>query len=165
MTRTMTAIAAMCLALGFSACGSDADPRNANPTANANRAANVNRATNANKNRGDGQLTREDFDREKDRIAKEAKDLGRKVGNGADDLWIWTKTRAALAAEDDLRDSTINVDVDNNVVTLSGSVASVMQKARAESTARGIVGVKSVANLLKVGPVGSAVNTNARPKS
>ncbi|MBK6316402.1 MAG: BON domain-containing protein [Blastocatellia bacterium] len=164
MTRTMTAIAALCLAMGFSACGSDADPRNANPTANANRAANVNRATKANSN-GDGQLTREDFDREKDRIAKEAKDLGRKVGNGADDLWIWTKTRAALATEDDLRDSTINVDVDNNVVTVSGSVASIGQKARAESIARGIVGVKSVTNLLKVGAVGAVANTNARPKS
>jgi len=155
----------MCLALGFTACGSDSDSRNANPTANANRAANVNRATNANKNRGDGQLTREDFDREKDRIAKEAKDLGRKVGNGADDLWIWTKTRAALATEDDLRDSTINVDVDNNVVTVSGSVASIGQKARAESIARGIVGVKSVTNLLKIGAVGAVANTNARPKS
>lgn len=165
MTRTTTAIAAMCLALGFTACGSDSDSRNANPTANANRAANVNRATNANRNPGDGQLTREDFDREKDRIAKEARDLGRKIGNGADDLWIWTKARAALATEGDLRDATIDVDVDNNVVTLSGSVASVMQKARAESTARGIVGVKSVTNLLKVGPVGSPANANARSKS
>lgn len=165
MIRTTTAVIAICLAVGLAACSSETDNRNTNSTANANRAANVNRATNANANRGDGQLTREDFDREKDRIAKEAKDLGRKIGSGADDLWIWTKTRAALAAEDDLRESTVDVDVDNNVITLNGSVATVVQKARAESVARGIVGVKSVTNLLKVGATDAAANTNARPKS
>ena len=164
MIRTTTSVAVLCVTIGLSACSSDTDNRNGTPTANANRAANVNRAATSNANRGDGQLTREDFDREKDRIAKEAKTLGRKIGNGADDLWIWTKTRAALAAENDLRDSTVDVDVDNNVVTLSGSVATVAQKARAESVARGIVGVKSVSNLLKVGAANAPGNTNGQPR-
>src|SRR5215211_7871706 len=89
---------------------------NTNTNANSNsRAA----ARNDNANRNDGGVSREDFDKQKDRFEKEAKDLGRKIGTGANDLWIWTKTRAALASADDLRDSTINVDVDNNVVTLT----------------------------------------------
>ena len=61
------------------------------------------------------------------------------------------KTRFDLAAADDLRDSTINVDVDNGVVTLTGTVASAAQKTRAEAVAKAVEGVKSVKNQLKVG--------------
>ena len=67
------------------------------------------------------------------------------------------KTRFDLAATDDLRDSTINVDVDNAVVTLTGTVASAAQKTRAETVAKGIDGVTSVKNQLKV----QAANANA----
>ena len=74
------------------------------------------------------------------------------------DGWLWVKTRFDLAAADDLRDSTINVDVSNAVVTLTGSVASAAQKTRAEQVAKSVEGVKSVRNELKVSPSG---NTNA----
>jgi osmotically-inducible protein OsmY len=57
--------------------------------------------------------------------------------------------RAALAAVDDLRDSTINVDVDKNVVTLRGSVANADQKAKADKAAH-VDGVKGVTNKLEV---------------
>ena len=60
------------------------------------------------------------------------------------------KTRFDLAAADDLRDSTINVDVDNDVVTLTGTVASAAQKTRAEAVAKAVEGVKTVRNQLKV---------------
>ena len=160
MSRTTIIVAIAALAVAATACSSE--PANRNVNVNANRAVNSN--SNANANRGAGEMTREAFDKEKDRIAKEAKDLGRKVGNGADDLWIWTKTRAALASENDLRDSTIEVDVDQNVVSLTGTVPTVLQKARAESISRGIVGVKSVTNLLKVGPASGPTNANSRPK-
>jgi osmotically-inducible protein OsmY len=56
-------------------------------------------------------ITREEYEKNKESYRDEAKQLGRKIGAGANDGWLWTKTRAALAAEDDLRDSTINVDV------------------------------------------------------
>ena len=80
--------------------------------------------------------------------------LGRKIGAGANDGWLWTKTRAALAAEDDLRDSTINVDVENEVVTLSGTVVSADQKRKAEEVARGIEGPKNVRNQLTISATG-----------
>jgi hyperosmotically inducible protein len=71
------------------------------------------------------------------------------------------KTRFDLAAADDLRDSTINVDVDQAVVTLSGTVASAAQKTRAEQVAKAVEDVKSVRNQLKVAPAGANANGNA----
>jgi len=50
----------------------------------------------------------------------------------------------------DLRDSTINVDVENEVVTLSGTVANAAQKRKAEDVARGIEGVKKVRSQLTI---------------
>ena len=51
---------------------------------------------------------------------------------------------------DDLRDSTINVDVVNDVVTLKGTVETAAQKTKAEQVTKGIEGVKSVKNELTV---------------
>src|SRR3712207_8288476 len=55
-------------------------------------------------------------------------------------LPIWVKTRSALMTTNDLRESTINVDVVNDVVTLKGSVANAAQKTKAEQVAKGIEG-------------------------
>lgn len=129
--------------------------RSDNANGNANRTANSN-------SRDDRNLSREDFEKAKDRFVKEARDLGRTVGTGADDLWIWTKTRSALATADDLRDSTINVDVENNVVTLSGTVANDAQKARAAEIARSIERVTNVTNNLQVSQGATSANKNVR---
>jgi hypothetical protein len=99
--------------------------------------------------------TREDYERDKEKYSKEAKDTGRKVGTGVNDGWLWVKTRFDLAAVDDLRDSTINVDVDNAVITLSGTVATQAQVVKADQTAKAVEGAKGVKNMLKV-----AANTN-----
>jgi osmotically-inducible protein OsmY len=66
------------------------------------------------------------------------------------------KARFDLAAADDLRDSTIDVDVDNGVVTLTGTVPSNAQKARAEQIVTVVEGVRTVKNQLKV----AAANPN-----
>jgi hyperosmotically inducible protein len=63
-----------------------------------------------------------------------------------------------------LRDSTINVDVDKDVVTLTGTVATPAQKTKAEQVAKSVEGVKSVKNLLKVAPEKPVANTNAPKK-
>jgi len=139
-------------------------PVNANANKNAIIVTNANSNTVANTNRNDRDITRADFDKEKDKYEREAKDAGRKIGSGADDLWIWTKTRAALLAADDLRDSTINVDVDNNALTLTGTVANAGQKTKAEQVAKGIEGVKSVKNQLTVSAVATDTPTNTNKK-
>jgi hypothetical protein len=115
---------------------------NTNVNANAN-ASPTRRPLNAN-------ISREEYERDKASFAEDARRLGRTIGNGANDGWLWTKTRAVLATTDDLRDSTINVDVDNAVVMLSGTVATQAQKTKAAQVAKGVEGVKSVDNKLAV---------------
>ncbi|HEY3025159.1 MAG TPA: BON domain-containing protein [Pyrinomonadaceae bacterium] len=147
-------IAALALAAACNNTSNENANANATPAATATPAsANANTAR-----RG----TREEYEKNKETYGQQAKDLGRKVGNGLNDGWLWTKTRFDLAAADDLRDSTINVDVENEVVTLSGTVATAAQKAKAESIAKSVAGVKQVKNMLKVAP---AANTNTNTKA
>lgn len=116
-----------------------------------NTNTNTNASTNANK-----EVTREEYD--KDRAKYEADKGASTIGQGANDSWIWFKTKSALATTDDLRDSTINVDVSNDVVTLKGTVGTEAQRASAAKTAQSIEGVKSVKNELKVDAKDSITN-------
>ena len=162
-------IAAAALALSLSACSETAND-NANSNANANANANsavANANTNANSNANTKRApTRADYEKNKQTYTEEAKSLGRKIGAGLDDGWLWTKTRFDLAAADDLKDSTINVDVENGVVTLSGTVDNPDQKKKAEAIAKAVEGVKSVKNLLTATSKtnAGAANTNANQK-
>jgi hypothetical protein len=144
------------------ACNQTDNSNVANVNAHSNANANVpviassTPVPNANDNTNSRRApTREEYERDKDRYNKEAKDNGRKVGSGLNDGWLWVKARFDLAAVDDLRDSTINVDVENGVITLTGTVANQSQVAKADQTAKAIEGVKGVKNMLKV-----AANTN-----
>ena len=87
------------------------------------------------------------------------------IGSGANDSWLWFKTRAALLTTNDLRESTVNVDVVNDVVTLKGTVGTAAEKTKAEQVAKGIDGVKSVKNELKVAPNDSMTNTSSNSNS
>jgi hyperosmotically inducible protein len=153
-------MATIAVPLALSGCNNN-ENTTANTNANANHNANTAVATStpvptntANDNRR--APTREEYERNKERYNREAKESGRTVGTGLNDGWIWVKARFDLAAADDLRDSTINVDVNNSVVTLTGTVASQAQVAKADQVAKSIEGVKGVQNKLKV-----AANTNA----
>ena len=57
------------------------------------------------------------------------------------------------------------MDVVNDVVTLKGTVATAAQKTRAEEVAKGIDGVKSVKNELKVAPADSVTNMSGNSNS
>jgi len=124
--------------------------RNANTNANANVNVNANVNTNSNRRSVNANISREEYEKDKESFAEEAKRLGRTIGSGANDGWLWTKARTLLATTDDLRDSTINVDVDNAIVTLSGTVATQAQKTKAAQVAKTVEGVKSVKNNLTV---------------
>lgn len=157
----------------FSACGGTESNGIANSTNNnGNRVSNntavvvnannsntgVVSTTNTNTNRwaNANSVTREQYD--KDRAEYERDRGSSTIGQGANDSWLWFKTRAALLTTNDLRESTINVDVVNDVVTLKGTVANAAQKTKAEQVAKGIDGVKSVKNELKVAPADSMTN-------
>jgi hyperosmotically inducible periplasmic protein len=145
-------VALITLAAGCQTSTNTNTNANANMAVNANTNANVNTNVNTNANRRsvNANISREEYERDKESFAEEARRLGRTIGTGANDGWLWTKTRALLATTDDLRDSTINVDVDNAVVTLSGTVATQAQKTKATQVARGVEGVKNVRNNLTV---------------
>lgn len=153
-------------AIAFSACETA-------PTANGNKTIVVNSntavVTNNNTNVAvantttttwNANMTREEYDKNKDDYAARAKKEGATIGSGAEDAWLWTKTRTALATTNDLRESTINVDVNNSVVTLKGTVGTKEQKMKAEEVAKGVKDVKSVTNELKVAPADSMTNMN-----
>lgn len=167
-SRTFSALIVLLALAAFAiGCGDNANNgNNANNTNNANH-ANANTNTNTNTNVANANTntnkapTREDVEKNKEKYGQEAKAGGRKVGSGTNDTWLWVKTRYDLAAADDLRDSTINVDVDNGVVTLTGDVASQDQVKKADTIAKGVEGVKSVKNMLKVSAGGGNKNGNA----
>lgn len=96
------------------------------------------------------ELTREYFDKNLDSYKKDAVESRAKIGSEKNDLWLWVMTRAALIKTDDLRDSTINVDVENSVITLKGTVGSKEQKLKAVIAAKQIEGVIKVIDLLKI---------------
>jgi hypothetical protein len=162
----LAALAGAALALAAAGCGGGDNANTTNANANANRAANANaNATatpanaNANHNSRNWNMTREEYNKNENSYRGEAKNAGESIGSGLEDGWIHFKVRGALALVDDLRDSTINVDVDNKVVTLRGSVANADQKAKAEKAAH-VEGVTKVNDKLEVKASGSA-NSNA----
>ena len=154
--RVITFIAALAIIVLAAGCNTATNTNTntnvavSNANMNANVHANANMNANANRRTVNANISREEYERDKESFAEDAKRLGRTIGAGANDGWLWTKTRAVLATTDDLRDSTIHVDVDNDTVTLSGTVASPAQKNRAAQVAKGVEGVKSVKNNLVV---------------
>ncbi|MCA1618252.1 MAG: BON domain-containing protein [Acidobacteria bacterium] len=160
----LTLLAGATLSLSAAACNpADNTNTNTNANANANRAANANAtatptatpaSTGGVYNRNYN--SRDDYKKDETSYRDEAKKAGETIGSGLEDGWIHLKVRAALAAVDDLKDLGINVDVDNNVVTLRGSVPTAAEKTKAQDAARKVDGVKSVTNKLEVKPDGSA---------
>ena len=122
---------------------------------NSNMAMNTNSTMNTNSNK---EMSREDFDKDKSKYEANAKTAGSKIGTGANDLWLWTKSRSALLAVDGVRESTVNVDVDSEVVTLKGTVGTAAQKEAAVKAVKAVDGVKDVKDMLKVDAKDSMTN-------
>ncbi|HEX8181840.1 MAG TPA: BON domain-containing protein [Pyrinomonadaceae bacterium] len=174
MKKLGAIVAGAALAAFAAACTTDTTNTNAvsenrtvttNTTTSTNTNTNVNAtAANANTNTRrtyNANISEEEYSKDKERYGQEAKQGGETIGAGLKDGWLWVKVKGALATVDDLRDSTINVDLNDAVATLRGTVASAAQKTKAEQTAKGVSGIKSVKNELKVDPnAGVIVNSN-----
>ena len=159
MKKIITFSAVAVVAAALVGCSTTANTNTAtNVRTNANVMANSNVAVVVNNNSAmvntnmsssmNSNVSRADYD--KDRAKYEANKGTSTIGTGANDSWLWFKTKAALATVNDLRDSTINVDVANDVITLRGTVATAAQKTQAETAAKGIEGQKGVKNNLTV---------------
>ena len=75
---------------------------------------------------------------------------GRTAGETVDDTSITTAVKGRLAQDKLSTLTRIDVDTNNGVVSLNGTVESAEQRARAEQLARGASGVKRVINNLQV---------------
>ena len=92
-----------------------------------------------------------DVDKDVDRsLADRTKAGMTKTGEVITDGWITTKVHWFFVGEDLLKGSDINVDTDNNVVTLKGTVTSGAGRDRAEALAKRTAGVQRVVNQLTI---------------
>jgi hyperosmotically inducible protein len=85
-------------------------------------------------------------------VGEKTKDAASATGDVITDAWINTRIHSKMVDEPTLKGSDINVDVNNHMVTLKGTVASAAGKARAEAIAKDTEGVKGVNNALMIGP-------------
>jgi osmotically-inducible protein OsmY len=97
------------------------------------------------------EITREGYTDEMARRDRErGREMGDKIGASLDDAWIHNKIVTKLAIDSSTPQRRINVDVNNNIVTLRGDVDAAEQKVEAERIARETEGVKKVVNQLRV---------------
>ncbi|MEO7068816.1 MAG: BON domain-containing protein [Rhodanobacter sp.] len=66
------------------------------------------------------------------------------VPDKAADAWITTKVKSEFATKKGIKGSEISVETHDGVVTLSGTVATNMEKTKAKRVASKVKGVKSV---------------------
>lgn len=88
------------------------------------------------------------------KINEEARDAKPGAENAAEatgDAALTAKVKTKFLADTSIAGLKIDVDTTDNVVTLSGTVSTAAERARAVSMAKGTDGVKSVVNNLKVG--------------
>jgi hyperosmotically inducible protein len=74
----------------------------------------------------------------------------RTLGENIDDAGITTSVKAKLAAEKIATVTRIDVDTNQGVVALNGTVRSAEMRTRAEEIARQVKGVRDVINNLRV---------------
>jgi hyperosmotically inducible periplasmic protein len=88
-----------------------------------------------------------------DKAGDKSASAAKKTGRAIDDGWIKSKIYAQYLADWNtvLDDSDIDIDVENNMVTLNGTVKSNEAKAKAVSIAKATDGVKGVKDNLRVG--------------
>ena len=166
MRSKATILVAIAAAALLAACGGTANNSNYNTNRsnsmtnygsnNANSNVYVTNS-NSNSNKWNSNISKEDYEKNRNEYEKN-KGTSETIGQSLEDSWLWFKTKSALMTTSDLRDSTINVDVQNGVITLKGTVASAAQKTKAKQVADGIEGKKSVVDQLKVAPNDSMTN-------
>lgn len=72
------------------------------------------------------------------------------TGEYVDDTVVTTKVKAAIFNEPTLKSAEINVETFKGVVQLSGFVTSAAAESKAVEVARGVAGVKSVKNDMRL---------------
>ena len=106
---------------------------------------------------GVGENIKKGATKTKDGVVKGAKVVGNKTKDGVSktgeimtDGWITSRVSARFVNEDTLKNSDINVDTNDHIVTLKGTVLTSAGRARAGVVARQTEGVRRVVNNLTI---------------
>ena len=86
------------------------------------------------------------------KVADKTKEGLSKTGEVITDGWITSRVHSKFVGEDLLKGSDINVDTNDHVVTLKGTVMSAAGRARAVEQAKEVEGVHRVVDRLTIGP-------------
>lgn len=87
-----------------------------------------------------------------ERAGEKVKGTAGTAGEAVNDAWITTKVKTQFVNEGALKGSDINVDTNDHVVTLKGTVMSAAGRAKAVEIAKGTEGVHRVVDQLTIGP-------------
>jgi osmotically-inducible protein OsmY len=87
-----------------------------------------------------------------EKVVDKTKEGLSKTGEVITDAWIISRVKSKFVGEDLLKDSDINVDAKDHVVTLKGTVMSAAARSRAVSEAKEVEGVRRVVDQLTIGP-------------
>ena len=87
-----------------------------------------------------------------EKVGEKTKEGLSKTGEAITDTWITGHVKERFMGEDVMKGSDIDVDTDNHVVTLKGTVPSAAARARAMQLARTTQGVKRVVDRLTIAP-------------
>ena len=90
-------------------------------------------------------------DEKTDNAQKKASDAAQSAGDATKDAALTAAVKTKFLADTKISGLKIDVDTQNGVVTLSGTVPTAAERTRAVNTAKETDGVKSVVNNLKVG--------------
>ena len=86
------------------------------------------------------------------KVGSKTKEAVSTTGEVITDAWITSRVKTGFLGEDLLKDSRINVDTNDHVVTLKGTVLSAAGRTRATAIAKDVEGVHRVVNRLTIGP-------------
>jgi osmotically-inducible protein OsmY len=87
-----------------------------------------------------------------EKVGEKSKAVGGKVVDKTKDGWISSRIKTKFMGDESLRESNIQVNADNHVVTLSGTVVSDAAHDKAIAIAKDVEGVDSVVDKLAVAP-------------
>ncbi len=83
-------------------------------------------------------------------VGEKTKDAASATAEGVTDAWITSRLKLDFVNEDTLKHSSINVDTNDHIVTLKGTVTSEAGRARAKEIARTTKGVRRVIDQLVI---------------
>jgi len=87
-----------------------------------------------------------------EKVGEKTKEGLSKTGEVITDAWITSRVHSKFVGEDLLKGSDINVDTNDHIVTLKGTVMSAAARARAVAEAKEVEGVHRVIDQLTIGP-------------